>query len=79
MLSYSSETGWVYDLFQIAIMCALTTFAVWRNRVRRRSLRQREGGMYVWVEWHGGERRSLYDPTARGGAWDSEGDCDGGD
>ncbi|WP_299552317.1 hypothetical protein [uncultured Tateyamaria sp.] len=79
MLSYSSETGWVYNPFEIAIVCACVAFSVWRNRVRRRSLRQREDGMYVWVEWHGGERCSLDDPAAPGGAWDSEGDGGGGD
>lgn len=35
--------------------------------------------MYVWVEWHGGERCSDTDPSEPGGEWDIDGDGDGGD
>ena len=79
MLSYSSDTGWVFDPFQLAVGVCIIAFHVYRNRVRRSTLHRREDGIYVWVEWHGGERCSVIDPSAPGGAWDSEGDGDGGD
>ena len=81
MLSYSADTDWVFDPFQCALIVAYIAFSVYRNRVRRKSLRQREDGLYVWVEWHGGERCSDTDPSEPGGLWDSEadGDGDGGD
>lgn len=79
MLSYSSDTGWVFDPLQCALVIAVIAFNIYRHRVRTRSLRQRQDGVYVWIEWHGGERQSLTDPSEPGGEWDSEGDGDGGD
>ena len=79
MLSYSSETGWVYDSFQCIVFVLFLLFIAYRNRVRRKTLHQRDDGTYVWIEWHGGERCSDTDPTASGGAWDSDGGGDGGD
>ncbi len=81
MLSYSTDTGWVFDPIQCILVIIFVAFSFYRNRVRRTSLRQREDGLYAWVEWHGGERWSDTDPSAPGGLWASEadGDGDGGD
>ncbi len=79
MLSYSSDTGWVFDPFQCLFVIGFIAFSIYRNRVRQKTLRQREDGTYVWIEWHGGERCSNTDPSAPGGDWDSDGDGDGGD
>ncbi|MBO9397559.1 hypothetical protein J7400_12800 [Shimia sp. R9_2] len=79
MLSYSADTGWVSHFFQGALMITFIAFSLYQNRVRRKSLRRQEDGLYVWIEWHGGERSSYTDPSAAGGAWDSDGDGDGGD
>ena len=79
MLSYSSDTGWVFDPLQCAIMVGIIAFLIYRDRVRRKTLRRRDDGSYVWIEWHGGERCSDIDPSTPGGAWDSDGDGDGGD
>ena len=76
MLSYASDTGWVFDPFQATLFAIFVIFEIYRRRVRTKSLRQKDNGMYVWVEWHGGERSSWDDPSALGGEWDSE--CDGG-
>lgn len=46
---------------------------------RRSTLRQRDDGTYVWIEWHGGERCATRDPSEPGGEWDSDADGDGGD
>ncbi|MEP5731115.1 MAG: hypothetical protein ABJL67_17295 [Sulfitobacter sp.] len=79
MLSYSSDTGWVFDPFMCVLIVLVVGFQMYRSRVRKSSLRQREDGVYVWIEWHGGERSSICDPSLPGGEWDSDGDCDGGD
>ncbi|MFQ1699881.1 hypothetical protein ACJ5NV_04720 [Loktanella agnita] len=79
MLSYTAETGWVFDPYMCALVVAVVVFHIYRGRVRRRSLHREADGTYVWIEWHGGERRSETDPAAPGGAWDSDGDGDGGD
>ncbi len=79
MLSYSSETGWLFDPIQCGFVIAFIAFSILRNHVRRKTLRQENDGTYVWVEWHGGERRSPTDPSEPGGEWDSDGDGDGGD
>ena len=63
--------------YLIAIVLAVIAFGIWRNRTRHRSLRRREDGKYVWVEWHGGERSSFKDPRAPGGDWDSGGNGNG--
>ncbi|WP_147126282.1 hypothetical protein [Shimia ponticola] len=77
MLSLSSETGSGVAPWEWALMAVFMVFGWYRNKVRRDSLHQREDGVYVWVEWHGGERTSICDPTEE---WDSEGDGgDGGD
>ncbi|NIZ61442.1 hypothetical protein DL239_10685 [Sedimentitalea sp. CY04] len=78
MLSYSSDTGWVFDPLQCGLVIAIIAFSVYRNQVRRKSLHKRDDGLYVWVEWYGGERCSATDPSVPGGLWDSEAD-DGGD
>lgn len=58
----------------------LGLFLGFKDHSRHSSLRQRDDGGYVWVEWHGGERTSMCDPSQPGGQWDSEGDGgDGGD
>ncbi|MEP3846561.1 MAG: hypothetical protein ABJM43_14605 [Paracoccaceae bacterium] len=75
MLSYSSETGWVFDPSMCVLVVLAVGFQVYRSRVRKSSLHQREDGVYVWIEWHGAERSSICDPSLPGG----EGDCDGGD
>ncbi|MCH2165735.1 MAG: hypothetical protein MK098_13950 [Marinovum sp.] len=55
-------------------------FDAWSKFCKRSSLHQRDGGVYVWVEWDGTERCSLLHPDAPGGEWDSDGDGgDGGD
>lgn len=79
MLSWNSEDGWQFSAFGAILVAAVLAFTFYRNRVRRKSLRKRDDGMYVWIEWHGGERSSLQDPSAPGGDWDSDGDGDGGD
>ncbi len=78
MLSSNSENGWQFSLICAVLAIAAIGFVFYRNRVRRSSLHRREDGVYVWVEWHGGERTSLQDPSETGGAWDSDGDGDGG-
>lgn len=42
------------------------------QRRRRKSLHQ-EGGVWVWTEWHGGQRSSDVHPDTPGGAWYSGG------
>jgi hypothetical protein len=79
MLSWSSEDGWEFSLFGAILVTAVIAFTVYRNRVRRKSLRKRDDGTYIWLEWHGGERTSHRDPSEKGGEWDSDGDGDGGD
>ena len=79
MLSYSPDTGWVFDPFQCILVVGFIAFTIYRNRVRRKTLRQRDDGTYVWMEWHGGERYSETDPSEPGGEWDNDGDGDGGD
>lgn len=77
MLTVSAQAGsWVIPA-GFLLFFGLIAFEIYRNRVRRRSLRRRCDGVYVWIEWHGGERCSDKDPTAPGGDWDS--DTDGGD
>ncbi|GGX54094.1 hypothetical protein GCM10007385_22860 [Tateyamaria omphalii] len=53
-------------------------FQAWADFRRRSTLHQRDDGIYVWVEWHGGTRCSATDPSEPGGEWDSDGDGDGG-
>lgn len=61
------------------ILVLIVTFNLCRDGLQRGTLRQDETGVYAWIEWHGGERRSCTDPSEPGGAWDSEGgDSDGG-
>lgn len=80
MLGWNSEDGWWFSPVMAVIILAIVAFQVWKRRVRRRSLREREDGGYVWVEWTCAERRSDTDPRAPGGAWDDgDGDGDGGD
>lgn len=78
MLSYASDTGWVFDPLQATLVAIFVIFYIYRHRVRTKSLHQRDNGLYVWVEWHGGQRSSLDDPSAPGGAWDCGGDGDAG-
>jgi len=78
-MSFGSDTGWAVDPLGLALLlafAAFTVFSIYRDRVRRRSLRQREDGTYVWIEWHGGERCSTTDPTED---WDADGGDGGGD
>ncbi|MEP3461413.1 MAG: hypothetical protein ABJN71_03405 [Lentilitoribacter sp.] len=49
-------------------------YSIW---IRPKTLNQREDGIYVWREWHGGAASSPDDPSAPGGLWEGEGD--GGD
>lgn len=42
----------------------------WHDRTRRRTLRKRDDGMYVWNSWPMGERCSPDDPSEPGGKWD---------
>lgn len=79
MLSHSSDTGWVFEPVGCVLFVAMLAFSLYRNHVRKTSLRQREDGTYIWIEWHGGERTSVTDPSAPGGDWDCDGDGDGGD
>ncbi|WP_299923132.1 hypothetical protein [uncultured Pelagimonas sp.] len=79
MLSFSWDTGSDFDPIQWAFVIAIFAFSIYRDRVRRKTLRQDADGTYVWVEWHGGERRSDTDPSDPGGEWDNDGDGDGGD
>lgn len=79
MISWGSDTGFEYSVFGTIIVAGFVSFFFWRNRTRRRTLRIREDGMYVWIEWPSGERCSPDDPSAPGGEWDSGGDGDGGD
>ena len=79
MLSWNSEDGWQFSAIGAILVAAVIAFTMYRNRVRRKSLHKRDDGMYVWIEWHGGERSSLQDPSEPGGDWDSDGDGDGGD
>lgn len=79
MLSWNSEDGWQFSIFGAVLVIAVVAFNIYRNRVRRKSLSRREDGVYVWIEWHGGERTSLKDPSEQGGDWDNDGDGDGGD
>lgn len=69
--------GVLYLLF-LASRILLLIFFVYRDEKRRRSLRQREDGTYVWAEWHGGQRTSERDPTAPGGQWYLESADDAG-
>jgi hypothetical protein len=79
MLSYSSETGWVFEPFMGVLVILALAFQIYRNQARKRSLQQREDGTYIWVEWHGGVRTSDTDPSEPGGAWDdADGAGDGG-
>lgn len=77
MLSWSAETGWQFSYLGAFILLTGIAFIIWRNRVRRQSLCQRDDGWYVWVEWHGGERCASRRPAEPGGDWN--GDGDGGD
>ena len=70
---------WIFADAQAAFIVfgsAVLIFDLYRDHKRRSTLRRREDGVYVWIEWHGGERSSTCDPTED---WDSEGDGDGGD
>ena len=64
---------------EFTLVATISLFGLYRDHRRRSTLRQREDGVYVWIEWHGGERCSDTDPSEPGGDWDSEGDGDGGD
>ena len=75
MVSSSSAAGWAFDLWEFIPVIAVLSFGIYRDRVRRKTLRRRDDGVYIWVEWHGGERSSRENPTED---WDSEGDGDGG-
>ena len=80
MVSWNSNDGWEISPFSPAILVLLALFIVfniYKDKARRKSLRRRSDGAYVWVEWHGGERSSPEDPSQPGGEWD--GDCDGDD
>lgn len=79
MLSWNSEEGWQFSILGAILVAAVLAFIVYRNRVRRKSLHKRDDGVYVWIEWHGGERTSYRDPSEPGGDWDSDSDGDGGD
>lgn len=67
------------SIFEIVWIVIVLSFLGLKDYCRRSTLQKREDGMYVWVEWHGGERCSSDDPSADGGEWDSDGDGDGGD
>lgn len=56
-------------------------FYAWSEFRKRSTLRRRDDGVYVWIEWYGFERTSVTDPSKPGGAWDCDGDGggDGGD
>lgn len=77
MLGWSSENGLQLSILGAVLVVAVFAFSIYRDRVRRKSLRRREDGVYVWLEWHGGERSSVRDPSEQGGAWDSDGDGGG--
>lgn len=63
----------------IALAGLFLAFMTWADVRRRSTLRRRDDGTYVWIEWHGGTRCSDTDPSEPGGAWDSDGDVgDGG-
>lgn len=79
MLSWNSEDGWQFSILGAVLIAVVVAFTIYRNRVRRKSLHRRDDGVYVWIEWHGGKRTSLQDPSEPGGDWDSDGDGDGGD
>ncbi len=79
MLSYSSDTGWVFDPLEATLLLMVIGFNVYRTTLRKRSLHQKDDGTFVWIEWHGGERSSPTDPSEPGGEWDCDGDGDGGD
>ena len=68
-----------FGLLGVALIVVVGAFNIYRGRVRRRSLRRRDDGVYVWIDWRGRECCSLQDPTEPGGDWDSGGDGDGGD
>ena len=64
--------------FMMGVIGVILAFETYRDYRRRSTLRKREDGVYVWIEWHGGESSAPTDPTDD---WDSEGngDGDGGD
>ncbi len=83
LLPFTLFMGFAYlatdSAIEFAFIAAFLAFGAYRNHRRRSTLRQRDDGTYVWIEWHGGERCSDTDPSEPGGDWDSEGDGDGGD
>ena len=80
MLGWNEEDGWWYSPIMIALVAIVLAFQFIRRFVRRKSLRQRDDGMFVWLEWTGREKMAETDPREPGGAWNSDGDGgDGGD
>jgi len=78
-LGFMALTG--APLIMMALFAFMMLFDAWAAYRRRSSLHQREDGVYVWIEWHGGQRCSDTDPSEPGGEWDSDsddGDGDGG-
>lgn len=73
----TGEFLWIAAL----VFLGLVAYAVlkWFGKSRRRKSLRREGGLYVWLELDGSEKRSTDDPRP---AWDAEdaadGDGDGG-
>lgn len=81
MLSWSIDSEWMFYIICFIFLAAFIIFAFHSDRVRRKTLRKREDGTYVWFEWYGGQRTSEYDPSRPGGEWygDTDGGGDGGD
>lgn len=69
MQSWSSAEIWLAGSLGAILVAAAIIFYLYRENLRRKSLRQREDGMFIWLEWHGGEGRSYQDPSKPGGAW----------
>jgi len=64
----------------VGLISLYMAFHSWRDFRRRSTLRQREDGTYVWINWDGSEACAITDPSAPGGEWDGEDDGgDGGD
>ncbi|WP_322889281.1 MULTISPECIES: hypothetical protein [unclassified Yoonia] len=63
-----------YPLMGIAVIAAAIVFSRHRDKVRRKSLKRDDDGLYTWIDWPGGKRSSYTDPSKPNGKWEREGE-----
>lgn len=63
-----------FPLLGILVIAAAVVFSSHRDRVRRKTLKRDENGLYSWIDWPGGKRSSYTDPSKPNGRWDREGE-----